>query len=249
MNTIKGRFTELVNNLKSLATLSREVIIVLVIAFILFWPVDFKKIMEDAGFKKLDLGVVTWESELAASKASLEDANQMIEQYQDELAEIRNNVQVLSESPDLNEETREEMFRINDRIDKTYETSILARDNIETNIAQQNQILKEIRSDQSSPRPPQSGQWAIVAGADREVDAAMFEVNKLKEQGYRIVQLWLRDGWYRTVIIFENREAAENNLKKLKRIFRESAFITNLNEWCPEPVEIEDGLIFECRGR
>jgi muconolactone delta-isomerase len=248
MNTIKSRFTELINNFKSLATLSREVIIVLVIAFILFWPVNFKKIMEDAGFKKLDFGFATWESELAASKASLEDANQMIEQYQDELSEIRNNVQVLSESPDLNEETREEMFRINDRIDKTYETSMLARDNIESNIAQQNQILKEIRREQSLPPPP-SGQWAVVAGADREVDAAMFEVNRLKEQGYRIVQLWRRDGWYRTVIIFKNREAAENNLNRLKREFRKTAFITNLNEWCPEPVEIEDGLIFECSSR
>ena len=249
MNTIKNRFTESVNNLKSLATLSREALIVLVIAFIIFWPANFKKIMENAGLKTIDLGIVTWESELAASKASLEDANQMIEQYQNELAEIRNNVQVLSESPDLNEETREEMFRINDRIDKTYETSVLARDNIETNIAQQDQILNEIRREQPTPPLRSAAQWAVVTGADRELDAAMFEVNNLKEKGYRMVQLWLRDGWYRTVIIFANREAAENNLKKIKREFRETAFIINLNRWCPEAVEIEEGVIFECQER
>ena len=249
MNTIKSGFTDLVNNLKSLATLTREVIIVLVIIFILFWPGNFKKIMEQAGFKQFDFGFGTWESELVASTARLADANQMMEQYQQELVAIKNSVTTLTESPNLDEETKAEVIKINDRIEKTYEASYSARENIEDNITQQNQFIKEIRQEQSLPPPPPSGQWAIVAGADRDVDAAMYEINRLREEGYRTVQLWLRDGWYRTVIIFENRETAENNLKKLKRAFRESAFITNLNEWCPEPIEIEDGLIFECRGR
>lgn len=249
MNSIKSSFTELVNNLKSIATLSKDVIIVLVIAFILLWPVDFKKIMEQAGFKELDLGIVQWESRLEASTARLEDANQVMEQYQQELGDIKISVNALTESPNLDEDTKAEIVKINDRIEKTWESSSFARENIEDNITQQNQMLKEVRKEQSLPPPPPSGQWAVVAGADRELDAAMYEVNKLKEQGYHMVQLWRRDGWYRTVIIFENRETAENNLKKLKRVSRETAFITNLNEWCPEPVEIEDGLIFECKNR
>jgi len=249
MNTIKSGFTDLVNNLKSLATLAREIIIVLVIIFILFWPGNFKIIMEQAGFKQFDFGFGTWESELVESTARLEDANQVMEQYQQELEDIKNSISILTESPNLDNETKAEVVKINDQIEKTWDASKMARMNIEDNIAQQNQILKEIRQEQSLPPPSLTGQWAVVAGADRDVDAALFEVNKLKEQGYQIVQLWLRDGWYRTVIVFENREAAENNLRKLKQVFRESAFITNLNEWCPEPIEIEDGLIFECSSR
>lgn len=248
MNQLKTSFQDFVDTLKSLATLTREVLIVLVIIFILFWPGNFKKIMEQAGFKQFDFGFGTWESELVESTARLEDANQVMEQYQLELENIKNSVALLTESPNLDTETKAEVVKINDQIEKTWDASKMARVNIEDNIAQQNHILKEIRQEQSSPQSLR-GQWAIVAGADREVDAALFEVNKLKDQGYQIVQLWIRDGWYRTVIIFEDRETAENNLRKLKRAFRESAFITNLDEWCPNPIEIEDDLIFECSSR
>ena len=249
MNQLSTRFKDFVDTLKSFATLSREVIIVLVIIFIFFWPSNFKTIMEQAGFKKFDFGFGTWESELVASTARLQDANQVMETYQNELLDIKNTVSELTESPNINEATRAKIVKINDRIEKTYEASYSARENLEDNITQQNQILQDIRQEQSLPPPPPSGQWAIVAGADREVDAALYEVNKLKEQGYGVVQLWLRGGWYRTVIIFDSRAIAERNLNKLKRGFRESAFITNLNEWCPNPIEIEDNLIFECRGR
>ena len=249
MNTIKNGFTEFINNLKSLATLAREVIIVLVIIFILFWPGNFKKIMEQAGFKQFDFGFGTWESELVESTARLQDANQVMEQYQNELEDIKNSVAALTESPNLDEETKAEVVKINNQIEKTWDASKMARVNIEDNIAQQTNLLKEIRQEQSRPPPAPSGQWAIVAGADREINAAEFEANKLHEQGYQTVQLWLREGWYRTVIVFDSKEIAERNLKKLKREFRKSAFITNLDEWCPNPIEIEENLIFECRGR
>lgn len=248
MNKLSTRFQNFVETFKSFATLSREVIIVLVIIFIFFWPANFKHIMEQAGFKKFDFGFGTWESELAASTARLQDANQVMEQYQQELEDLKNSVNTLTESPNLDEETKAKVIKINDQVEKTYDASRMARVNIEDNITQQKQILNDIRQEQSLPPTPVSGQWSVVAGADKDIDAALYEVNKLKEQGYGVVQLWLRDGWYRTVIIFESRSIAERNLKKLQR-FRESAFIANLNEWCRNPIEIEENLIFECGGR
>lgn len=249
MNTIKNTLTEAINNLKSLAVLARELIIILVIIFILFWPGNFKKIMEQAGFKQFDFGFGTWESELVESTARLQDANQVMEQYQNELEEIKNSVATLTESPNLDEETKAEVVKINDQIEKTWDASKMARVNIEDNIAQQTSILKEIRQEQSLPPPNPPGRWAIVAGADRDINAAKFEAKRLNEQGYKNIQLWLREEWYRTVIVFDNKEIAERNLKKLKRGFRESAFITNLNDWCPNPIEIEENFIFDCEGR
>ena len=61
MSEQKSRFTAFVDNLKSFFTLSREAIIVIVIAFLLFWPADFKKVMEDAGFTKFNFPFGTWE--------------------------------------------------------------------------------------------------------------------------------------------------------------------------------------------
>lgn len=248
MNQLSTHFRNFVETLKSFATLSREVIIVLVIIFIFFWPANFKNIMEQAGFKKFDFGFGTWESELVASTARLQDANQVMEQYQKELEDLKSSVNTLTESPNLDEETKAKVVKINDQVEKTYDASRMARVNIEDNITQQKQIISDIRQEQSLPPPPVSGQWAIVAGADKDIDAALYEVNKLKEQGYGVVQLWFRDGWYRTIIIFDSQAIAERNLNKLQRV-RESAFITNLNEWCRNPIEIEENLIFECSGR
>ncbi len=168
----------------------------------------------------------------------------MIEQNQAELEEIRTSVQILSENPNLNDESRREIEKINERIDKSYDASIHVRDNLEINIQQQGIMLEEIRQ-----KPvPETGRWGIVAGADREKEAAMYELNRLLETGYDNVQLWIKDDWYRTVIVHQNKSAAEQQLLALKRRFRESAYIINLNEWCPNPKEVEEG-VFECRVR
>ena len=96
MNQLNSSFQNFIDTLKSFATLFREAIIVIVIAFIFIWPADFKIIMEKAGFKKFDFGFGTWESELVASTARLEDANQMMEQYQNDLLDIKNSVNITS---------------------------------------------------------------------------------------------------------------------------------------------------------
>jgi len=244
MSDQKSKFSTFVDNLKSFFTLTREAIIVIVIAFLLFWPADFKRVMEDAGFTKFNFPFGTWESKLETAKNNLEEANQVIEQNQVELEEIRNSVQVLGENPNLTDESRREIEKINERIDKSYDASMHVRDNLEVNIKQQGIMLEEIRQEPV----PERGRWAIVAGADREKEAAMYELNKLLESGYKDVQLWVKDDWYRTMIVYQNKSAADQQLPALKRRFRESAYIINLNEWCPNPKEEEDG-VFECPGR
>jgi len=111
-------------------------------------------------------------------------------------------------------------------------------------VKQQDVMLEEIRQ---AP-VPERGRWAIDAGADREKEAAMYELNKLQGSGYENVQLWVKDDWYRTMIVYQNKSAADQQLPALKRRFRESAYIINLNEWCPNPTEVDEG-VFECRGR
>jgi hypothetical protein len=244
MSDQKSKFSAFVENLKSFFTLTREAIIVIVIAFLLLWPADFKRVMEDAGFTKFNFPFGTWESKLEAAKNNLEEANQVIEQNQAELEEIKSSVQVIAENPNLSDESRREIEKINERIDKSYDASMLARDKLEINIQQQGVMLEEIRQEPVR----ETGRWAIVAGADQEKRAAMHELNKLLESGYENVQLWVKDDWYRTLVVYNNKSAADQQLPALKRRFRESAYIINLNEWCPNPKEVEEG-VFECSGR
>jgi len=105
-------------------------------------------------------------------------------------------------------------------------------------------MLEEIRQEPV----PERGHWGIVAGADRKKEAALYELNRLLETGYENVQLWKKEDWYRTMVVYQNKSEAEKQLPALKRRFRESAYIVNLNEWCPNPKEVDEG-VFECRGR
>lgn len=53
---------------------------------------------------------------------------------------------------------------------------------------------------------------------------------------------------YRELKMGGHRSVQELQLLPLKRWFKERAYIANLDEWCPNPKEVEEG-VFECSGR
>lgn len=73
--------------------------------------------------------------------------------------------------------------------------------------------------------------WAIVFGGDKSFAEAQFEINRAKKIGFEGT-IFLRSGSYRSVMIFENRQEADNTLEKFKQL-RQSAYIVNMEKWCP----------------
>lgn len=75
--------------------------------------------------------------------------------------------------------------------------------------------------------------WAVVFGADRTLEEAQAEVNRLARQTpYKTAQIFLRSGSYRTVVQFDSRSAAEEGLGQM-RVIRSSSYLIDMHRWCP----------------
>jgi hypothetical protein len=241
----KSKFKSRIEATKSFVGLIRESAIIFVVLFLVFLPSQFNVIMQKAGFSKLDLGFASWENELMASTNKMKDANQFIAQYQNDLEEIKTSVKKLEDNPSLDQESREEINKINQKVELSVDASQQIRQDLENNITKQMQILDKIRPEGER----EGGRWIIVSGADKKLEEARFEQERLLGKGYEDVRILLRERWYRTVIVFPNRESAENELPGLKRTFRESAFMVNADEWCPDPQPTDERGVFNCGGR
>lgn len=74
--------------------------------------------------------------------------------------------------------------------------------------------------------------WAVVLAGDQQPAAAQYEVERARRRGLKGAQLFLRQGWYRTVVPVADRAAAAPVLDIARR--REaSAYLVDLRAWCP----------------
>jgi hypothetical protein len=75
------------------------------------------------------------------------------------------------------------------------------------------------------------GTWAVLAGSDRKFEDTGSETRWMKQNGFS-PYVYLRLGWYRTVVSFESREAAAAALPDIQRR-RPDAYIIDFEKWCP----------------
>jgi len=92
---------------------------------------------------------------------------------------------------------------------------------------------------QSSQAPEGEG-TVVVAGADRTLESAQVEVNKLKAAGFSKAQVVKRGDWYRTVVPVASETTAATTLDKIKTEVRPSAYAVNLNRWCNKAAQSTD---------
>lgn len=76
------------------------------------------------------------------------------------------------------------------------------------------------------------GPWGIVFGADKTKAEAEWEVRKAEKSFQFNYQIFLRDGSYRSVALYNSRSAAEEGLGKLKTL-RQDAYLVDIGKWCP----------------
>ncbi len=95
-----------------------------------------------------------------------------------------------------------------------------------------------------APRP---SQWGIVFGGDTSIREADFELAKAKDVPN--LAIYHRQGSYRSVAVFDSRNAAQESLPRLQRINR-GAYIVVLDHWCPNPQRQpgERFALVECKG-
>lgn len=113
-----------------------------------------------------------------------------------------------------------------------------------------------------SPAPPPSpvqASFAVMVSSDTTLGAggAADEItNATKwaaaQQVPPRVRVFLRNGYYATALVFGSREAAQQALPALRKVFRADAYTTDLRAWCPagwnaEPRIMSGTAVIDCR--
>ena len=83
-----------------------------------------------------------------------------------------------------------------------------------------------------------TGFWAVVVGTASEFGDAVKETEVAAELGFGSTDVFQRGEVFATVVFdFPTEDDAQSALIPIRSDVRESAFVVNLNEWCPNPTD------------
>jgi hypothetical protein len=94
-----------------------------------------------------------------------------------------------------------------------------------------------------SNQAPEGAGTVVVAGADRTLESAQVEVDKLKAAGFTEVQVVKRGDWYRTVVSVQPDATASSTLSKIKAEVRPGAYAVNMKQWCETSPQSTDCVV------
>jgi hypothetical protein len=105
---------------------------------------------------------------------------------------------------------------------------------------QQNEQLvqtaeERVARDQPVSQRSAGGGWMALAGADRTLPAAQYEVDQLKVAFPR-TDILLADGWYRTVVRFDSEADARSSMAQIRNLTKREPYVREFNAWCPGAV-------------
>lgn len=97
----------------------------------------------------------------------------------------------------------------------------------------------------------QKENWAIIAGSDKNLEAAKFEINRAAEiiaydykyqLDARLFNIYKKNERYYTVITrFKTRNEAEIALLEIKKKFNSTAYVIDMDEWCKKRKYMKGG--------
>lgn len=85
------------------------------------------------------------------------------------------------------------------------------------------------------PKIANAAQWGVVFGGDRDISQAQYEINRAKKNrpSYRSATILYKSGWYRSVIIFQDKKKAQAALSNIHKQLRKGSYVVNVDDWCP----------------
>ena len=112
---------------------------------------------------------------------------------------------------------------------------ILAR--VAESLGEETAVALEETLKQATILDKKVGEWAIVIGSDTTLESAEYEATRAEEQGYTPL-IYLKGDWFATTVgPFPTQTEAESVNIAVRSTIRESAFVVNLNSWCPQPIQ------------
>ncbi len=96
--------------------------------------------------------------------------------------------------------------------------------------------------------------WGVVFGSDSSFREAKDEIQQAHYyERYQSAKVFLRQGRYRSVVLFDTRDEARTQLRNINRILtseRNDAYIRDMNRWCINRIfdRMENNIeLYECR--
>lgn len=89
--------------------------------------------------------------------------------------------------------------------------------------------------------------WIVVIESDDTLEAAKVHAQVAKNAGYNDVQIYKRNGLFRTVINFPSKQEADSNLKSIQSKINSTSYPVNPDTWCLGPTPMSDHI--ECKGQ
>lgn len=102
------------------------------------------------------------------------------------------------------------------------------------------QILS-IKTLQNGNAPPVNltDKWITIFGADKTIEAANYELSRIRSTSYETT-LIVRDGWFRSVAVFDTVENATQAQEKISKLIdRNDVYVRYLKSWCPNSTAIQ----------
>jgi len=90
--------------------------------------------------------------------------------------------------------------------------------------------------------------WAVAVAAVKNMDTARAVVTQVKQLGYQQVAILQKEGWWRIIVVFDSKSAANSNVDKIRASFPEDDDngVRDMNQWCRNRTLMEPG-IYKCQ--
>jgi hypothetical protein len=96
----------------------------------------------------------------------------------------------------------------------------------------------------SASQQDASSDWILIFGADRSIEAAEWEISKVKNRFSR-TQILFSDSWFRPVVRFATEQEARFSIPEIAKLVGRQPYVRYLGTWCRNP--IAQPRYVECR--
>lgn len=219
---------------KDLVATLRDGVLLLVVLLLLVWPQAINRILVAAGFESGSFAGLHWKAKLSETDDNLIRAQAAIadlKEQNDQLSKALAEANAEGGNSGVDAKKIAGLNRLNAQV---VASTARVQASVGSSISANAPLVQQIQTATGA-----ADIWGVVYGADRDLDAAAYEVRKIAPQlGLTNAAIYFRQGSYRSVATTTDRVQAERMLSVAKGR-REDAYLVNMATWCPQPGDKE----------
>lgn len=240
MDTRMRSLESRLKNLKEGLGVLRELAVIIIVGFLFLWPAFITRRLEAAGFEISSIGGIEVKRVQRSSEETGE-ARQRTEAVEQRVDSIRQELTRLA-SRVTNAQVRQEIQNLSAQLDTSVTTVRSIGRDLTASLQAQESFLRQAQPADADD----DGRWGIVVGGTRTYAGALDELRRARGAGYSLVSIYQRQNWFRTVIEFPSSADAQAALQTVRARVRSTAYVVDLQNWCPNRGEGGQENLYRC---